>query len=39
MMINREVIPFIHCNKDRCKNYIRKGECFNENNYRVRITN
>ena len=35
MMMNREVIPFIHCNKDRCSKYIKKEECFNENNCRV----
>lgn len=28
MMVNKEVIPFIHCNKDRCKRYIKKEEYF-----------
>ena len=35
IIINREVIPFIHCNKDRCKKYIKNEECFNEDNCRV----
>jgi hypothetical protein len=24
MVINREVIPFIHCNEKRCKNYLKE---------------